>query len=477
MFSTLKGHTDSINAVRFLPDQDIEGDVIISGSVDQSLRIWHSKRGSRLFAASSIVEGVHKGSVNAIATCSGYPSIFASASADGIVAIFSVLYLEARIQVSLLQKIHTTPKFYPLSLALSVLPSPPSALPGLILAVAGSSPSISVYVSPSPSSSFSSQATLSGHENWIRSLSFTSEDQADPESDLILASASQDKYIRLWRIHRGEGMPPAAAGGDTKTIGLTSRLSNKAHKLRIGERDIWSITFEALLMGHEDWIYTAAWRPRTAAEPGIRLLSASADNSISIWAPEESSGIWLTTSRLGEISNYKGASTATGSAGGLWMGLWSPDGNSVVALGKSGSWRHWKRNTGEDRWVQSVGIGGHVKAVTGCSWGKAGGYLLSTGLDQTTRLHSKWVKKPDGGDGSWHEFSRPQIHGYDVNCIANLGGSSFVSGSDEKLLRVFDEPRSIAGVLEKLCGIYEKSKVRFSPFPHSYRPPDCYSAN
>ncbi|RPB00114.1 WD40 repeat-like protein [Choiromyces venosus 120613-1] len=459
VFSTLKGHTDRVNVVRFLPGQSLEKDIIISGSVDQSLRIWRRLENSDSFSLCSVVEGVHKASVNAIATCPRLPSVFASASADGIVAIFSLSSLsEGTLDVKLLQMFSTAPKFYPLAVALSALPSSSSSSsPALVLAVSGSASSVSIYLASSPSSQFSHQATLSGHENWIRCLTFTPEDHSKPESDLILASASQDKYIRLWRIHPGEELPAAAAVGESKTFGLSNRLSNKAHKLRAEGDKVWSVTFEALLMGHEDWIFTAVWRPQTADESGLRLLSTSADNSLSVWAPEESSGIWLTTSRLGEISDHKGASTATGSAGGLWMGLWSPDGKAVVALGKTGSWRLWKHNSQDDRWVQSVGIGGHVKEVMGCSWGKAGGYLLSTGLDQTTRLSAEWIRKNESRS-SWHEFSRPQIHGYDINCIASLGGNKFVSGADEKLLRVFDEPKTIAGLLESLCSIKELSK-------------------
>ncbi|PWW80446.1 WD40 repeat-like protein [Tuber magnatum] len=459
VFSTLKGHTDRVNVVRFLPGQSSAKDIIISGSVDQSLRVWRRLGSSDSFSLCSLVEGVHKASVSAIATCSRLPSVFASASVDGVVAVFSLsIFPQGGLDVKLLQTFSTAPKFYPLALALSVLPSSPSSgPPALILAVSGSASSVSIYLSPSPPSQFSCQATLSGHENWIRSLAFASEDCSNPGSDLILASASQDKYIRLWRIHPGEELPPAAAEGEGKTFGLSNRLSNKAYKLRAEGDKVWSVTFEALLMGHEDWIYTAVWRPQTMDGSGLRLLSTSADNSLSIWAPEESSGIWLTTSRLGEISDYKGASTATGSAGGLWMGLWGPDGKAVVTLGKTGSWRLWKHNSQEGRWVQSVGIGGHVKEAMGCSWERTGGYLLSTGLDQTTRLFAEWIRKNEGVS-SWHEFSRPQIHGYDINCIASLGGNRFVSGADEKLLRVFEEPRTIAELLESLCGIKELSK-------------------
>jgi len=221
-------------------------------------------------------------------------------------------------------------------------------------------------------------------------------------------------------------------------------LSNRAHRFTTQGLD-FSATFEALLLGHEDWIYSTKWR---AVGRKLQLLSASADNSLAIWEPDSTTGVWVTITRLGEISAEKGSTTATGSTGGFWSGLWSPAGQTVACLGRTGSWRLWDHDIEQDRWYQNVGISGHTQAVTGIAWSKEGDYLLSTSSDQTTRLHAKW-KRDD--EESWHEMARPQIHGYDLNCIDSLGTSQFVSGADEKLLRVFSEPRAVANLLRVLC--------------------------
>lgn len=55
--------------------------------------------------------------------------------------------------------------------------------------------------------------SLQGHENWVRSVDFTTYTKDNVESnlafqkhyklkdgDLLLASASQDKYVRLWKM-------------------------------------------------------------------------------------------------------------------------------------------------------------------------------------------------------------------------------------------------------------------------------------
>ncbi|TGZ83087.1 WD40 repeat-like protein [Ascodesmis nigricans] len=448
VYATLKAHTDKVNAVEFLPRRNAHDEIILSGSVDKTLRIW--RRSGAFFDLATTVEGVHKGSINDIATCPEHPELFASTASDGTIAIFKLSITADNITVEHLQTITTMPKYIALTLALSGLPNSESAV---ILVAGGSTNTIFLYTASAPSAEFACQASLTGHENWVRSLSITHEDPRTPTSDLLISSASQDRYIRLWRVHTGEDLPAPTEKSESKTFGFTNQLTNKAHILRFPScpSSVWSVTFEALLMGHEDWIFTSLWNPTPKESADLRLLSCSADNSISVWAEEAQSGTWNPISRFGELSNLKGGSTATGSAGGIWNAIWSPDGNSVAALTKSGAWRVWRYDSTTDRWEPKIGISGHTKDVTSISWARDGGYLLSTSLDQTTRLWAQWTSA--AGTGQWHEFSRPQIHGYDINCIASVGTDRFVSGAEEKLLRVFDEPKAVAEMLKNLCGL------------------------
>lgn len=369
--------------------------------------------------------------------------IVATGAADATIKIWSF----ENDQLQLIQSINTAPKYFPLSLSLSTLGADQDAY---VLASAGTRDVIQILTAETKAEKlqFSLQATLSGHEGWLRSLSFSRETNS-PDSDLLLASASQDKYIRIWRVHQGKELPALAAEGSDPSSGAFmpgKSPSNKAHWLKVAGKD-FSVTFEALLLGHEDWIYSAKWHHHHA-DGKLQLLSASADNSLAIWEADPSSGIWVSMVRLGEISREKGATTATGSTGGFWTGLWSPDGTSVACLGRTGSWRRWQYDVSEDTWRPCVAISGHTKAVTGISWSRDGGFLLSTSADQTTRLHMKWKDA-----GTWHEMSRPQIHGYDLNCVDSLGASQFVSGADEKLMRVFSEPKAVAAMLSRLGGI------------------------
>lgn len=428
LHALLRGHTDTVNAVRFC--RGLDGQLhLLSGSADCTVRIWQPSRTTYTELA---VLSEHAASINTLAVL-GDDGVFATGSADGTIKVWRL----SKDGASLLQSITLKPRFLPLDIGLSRL-----GHDQIVMAVAGTTPSLQIYIGAEGQLALG--ATLTGHEGWVRSLDFVHE-SAEGDGDVLLASASQDKYIRLWRFHRGTELPALKKHDDE--LGAASTLSNKAYYLGHGA-DRHSITFEALLIGHEDWIYTARWH---TGPSGPRLLTASADASLSIWARDAESELWESTVRLGEISATKGATSATGSTGGFWNGLWAPDGNEVVSLGRTGAWRKWALdNTGI--WKQAVGVSGHVKDVKAIAWSGDGAYLLSTGSDQTTRLWAPWQRVDQT---SWHEMTRPQIHGYDLNCIDTLGARQFVSGADEKLLRVFNQPKAVAKLLAAVSGIVD----------------------
>ncbi|KAL2118355.1 hypothetical protein VTJ04DRAFT_8015 [Mycothermus thermophilus] len=445
----ISGHTAHVRAVTFLPRHDDDKALYLAtGGDDKQLRLWSINAG---LGTASCVQSIeeHAEPINCIASLS-YPAssnaarrILVTGAADATVKVWTF----DGSQLTLIQTIKTPRRFMPLAVALYGLEDG-----GLLLAVAGTTNAIHIFtaspVDATASPEFTPQATLPGHENWIRSLDFVRE-KPEGDSDILLASASQDKYIRLWRIHQGTALSALNASGLALTTDALT-LSNKIHKISAGATK-YCIMFEALLLGHEDWIYTARWN--RAADGRLQLLSASADNSLAVWESDPGSGIWITVARLGEISREKGATTATGSIGGFWTGLWSPEGTTVITLGRTGSWRRWDYDAAEDMWKQTFAVTGHTRSVTGISWSPDGSYLLSTSSDQTTRLHAPWLTGPSvGSSPSWHEMSRPQIHGYDLNCISTLGPTSFVSGADEKLKRVFTEPRAVARLLNRLSG-------------------------
>ncbi|KAI4207348.1 MAG: hypothetical protein LQ346_000597 [Caloplaca aetnensis] len=433
----LNGHTDDVTVVKFFSPAEGWPNLLLSGSADRTIRLWQNDPISdNVHITVGVLEG-HASSINCIDTVHER-QVLASGSADATIKIWKLDFVNNRCEIRLLQTIQTRPKCLPLTIALAAF-----GPDDLLLAAAGTKADIYIYAGSI--GSVNHQATLSGHEGWIRSLAITA-GQNQQGGDFLLASASQDKYIRLWRFCLSPGSTRNKNEDVNRSVDYESLLSNKTHKLETPTISC-SITFEALLLGHDDWIYTVQWKQSAG---GLRLLSASADSSLAIWDHDEGSGVWLCTTRLGEISALKGSTTATGSTGGFWVGLWSPDGQSVVSLSRTGSWRVWNYDGDLQRWMQGLGVSGHTRSVLDIAWAKNGSYLLSTGSDQTTRLHAQRI---DGQHGSWREFGRPQIHGYVLNCIDTIGELQFVSGADEKLLRVFDEPKATAQLLQRFCGI------------------------
>ena len=54
---------------------------------------------------------------------------------------------------------------------------------------------------------------------------------------------------------------------------------------------------------------------------------------------------------------------------------------------------------------------------------------------------------------SWYEIARPQVHGYAMQCLVMVHRYRYVSGADEKVIRVFDAPNNFIDNFCNICGI------------------------
>ncbi len=343
---------------------------------------------------------------------------------------------------------------------------------------------------------------LEGHEDWIRCLSFTNfpsrdDSSSDDKEDLMLASGSQDGFIRLWRVARlietgvqgyeveeemmvqpeavddnglndqmlddfERRMTGDVAGG-SGTSGQ-NQLSTKAHIVRVDDSHKYGISLEALLIGHEGWISNLHWSPSTLSKtnPAFsipQLLSTSADNSMIIWSPEETSSVWYARNRFGEMSG-KGL----GLFGALWTVVPQKEGVAeigVIANGWNGGFHRWisipdKENQEHEQYNPAWAITGHALAIKDMTWDPASEYLISVSTDQTTRIHASCRPSAQPNRAKrWGELGRPQIHGYDMTCVAPLSRTRFISGADEKVVRVFDAPRGYVASMSAL-GVTEE---------------------
>ncbi|KAG0000833.1 Elongator subunit elp2 [Entomortierella chlamydospora] len=500
--ATLQGHSARVNCVTFLNrghELDQKNVAIVSGSADKTARIWKKTNGNddeTSWICSAVLEG-HTGSVVTIGVVRARSihdngkDLLATGSGDGTIKIWERKEIDdTKDEVTCIQTIQVGKK-YAQSIAISYLPN--TTVP--IMAVGSTDNRISIYVMQS--NQFDKVLSLQGHDNWVRSLdfaTFTKEGNTvslrDPtdsvvsgnashhhtlqDGDLLLASGSQDKYIRIWRISAVDKTESANAEEDsakTESEGALTQdmlrsleemsksgaqLSTKAHLIDVvldsAETKRFSVIFEALLLGHDDWVYTINWQPPTLLNgkyhQPMSLLSASTDKSMMIWKPDEATGVWINNTQVGEVG---------GNTIGFYGGQFGSDGRWILAYGYNGAFHIWKNEGNEigDRWVPQVPASGHYASVQGLTWDPTQSYLVSVSLDQTARLFSPWKhtdEKTGAAVSTWHEIARPQIHGYDAQCITFSDKWTFVSGSDEKVLRVFDAPQTFVRSLAQLTG-------------------------
>ncbi|MGH0135432.1 UNVERIFIED_CONTAM: hypothetical protein FKN15_008041 [Acipenser sinensis] len=94
-------------------------------------------------------------------------------------------------------------------------------------------------------------------------------------------------------------------------------------------------------------------------------------------------------------------------------------------------------------------VGGNTLGFYGCQMSPDGSMILAHAFHGALHL---WYQDPSK-EVTWHEISRPQIHGYDMQCFAMVGRFQFVSGADEKVLRVFSAPRNFVENFSNISGL------------------------
>ncbi len=143
----------------------------------------------------------------------------------------------------------------------------------------------------------------------------------------------------------------------------------------------------------------------------------------------------------------------SGNKNAFFNAKFSPSGKNILAYCYNGSACLYTRvvsSQHEYQYKQTFLQSGHFQEVTDISWSSQSQYLTTCSLDQTSRTYSEWT-----ANNSWHEVSRSQIHGYDINSIANLPVKSnvadlIVCGADEKIIRVLEPPAVFVNMLNGL---------------------------
>lgn len=266
-------------------------------------------------------------------------------------------------------------------------------------------------------------ASLDGHRDWIRGLSFSA-----PESTgtFRLASASKDGTARVWRVER--------AGTDChdEFDVHTARV-----KAQLGHSKYYFIA-EALLDEHTAAVHSVEFGGDGEASSGSHLLTSSMDCSVALWRKGDEH--WESAARFGLM----GGSSAH--ALGFFGASFARERcDEVLGHNFAGALHCWRTvDVDEDRSVEFLARsapGGHFGAVMDLAWEPRGRYLLTCSVDKTSRIFTEVEEK---GERRFVEWARPQVHGHAMFAAAfcNESGRKYVSGGEERMLRMFEAPSS-----------------------------------
>lgn len=214
----------------------------------------------------------------------------------------------------------------------------------------------------------------------------------------MLASCSQDTYIRIWRVTETHDL-----------VSNTEELKLEGNLFTIAGKVSYMVTLETILLGHDDWVYSVHWQPAikvagsTSPIQPLSLLSVSMDKTMIVWVPDPNTGTWLDQVRMGDVG---------GNTLGLYGGVFGPSGDIIIGHGYQGAFHIWQREEDKLKWKPLTAPSGHFSPVQvsytvhvhvqlhmqvymylqDISWEpNEGRYLISVSSDQTTRLHAPWV--------------------------------------------------------------------------------------
>ncbi|XP_055626523.1 elongator complex protein 2 [Toxorhynchites rutilus septentrionalis] len=432
IIQTLSGHKARVNTVKKLNAHSNETSVdLISGSDDATCILWNTR--DALQPIKHRLQGHTKGITHVAAIYQHENLTVATGSVDSSIK----LWRNDGQAFKCFQTIDLKTSF---CFALKFLQLPGSEC--LMLAYASDNDAINLCTVSNDE--FVPVEKLTGHSDWVRGLDCV--EDVDSE-DLLLASSSQDSFIRLWRISKREHIEAQKSFEEfsaDEDIVLEERVFSVTHQ---GSSFFYALSLESVLQGHEGWVYGVHFHKQGS---NLRLLSSSIDKTLIVWAPSES-GIWFESVRVGEVG---------GGSLGFYGGKMSPDGRAILGHGFQGSLHLWHQDKADDKlWTPGIIVGGHFESVRDLTWEPEGQFLVTLSADQTTRIHAGW-KRDDANESTqtWHEIARPQVHGYDMQCLCMLSRYRFASGAEEKIVRIFQAPGNYVENLRQLCGITSDSE-------------------
>jgi WD40 repeat protein len=429
--SICKGHSHWVRSIAFSPD----GQKFASGSDDQTVRIWDIKSGKCI----STLEG-HSGCVRSV-TFSHDGKLLASGSEDGTVKIWDV---------DAAKSLKTLTGHVGKVWSVAFSPIPPTPLikggEGGILVSGGEDNTIKIWEVDTGEC----RKTLTGHENWVRSVAFSAD-------GLRIVSGADDNAVKVWDVYTSKcdltlqghenwvrsvafstDGQEIVSGGDDNTVRVWNAQTGQCQSILYGhDNRVWSVAFSldgrriasgsddqtvrtwdaqtgqclTKVGGYSNWILSVAFSPT-----GQYLASGGEDKMVRIWDIRDIHHPQITTTLRGHTSR-------------IWSVAFSPDGQLLASGSDDHSIRIWDLKssggkqclqvlTHHDHWIRSVVF-------------SPDGQLLASGSDDHT------VRIWDIHQGIQHKIL--QGHTNWVRSVTfSPNGQLLASGSDDHTIRIWD---------------------------------------
>jgi elongator complex protein 2 len=300
--------------------------------------------------------------------------------------------------------------------------------------------------------SFTFLNSFKGHEDKVKTLDSVvvkTGSAENAEEVALIASGSKDSYVRVWRV----------------TEKLTDKIQQEFIKKNIYKIGAHFCHLESVLHSHSDAVSSVQWAfyggDKSQSEDNLVLLSSSFDFSVQIWQREIQSKVWMNVVRLGQLGGNKNS---------FFGAKFNSDTKKILSCTFTGCFYLWEQKETFRDWEPICAVTGHSRHVSDLSWGNNSDFIVSTSLDQTSRIYAPWNNPLLRGGQSWHEVSRAQVHGYDINAIKFLSMASkktekddnrnlcslLVCGADEKILRLLEPPAHFVNTIN----YFTDSKLR-----------------
>ncbi len=369
----LRGHSDSVNSVSFSPD----GSRIVSGSSDNSIKLWDAATGAELRTLTG-----HSDSVLSV-SFSPDGSRIVSGSSDKTIKLWDAATgAELRTLTGHSDSVN------------SVSFSPDGAR----IVSASNDNTIKVW----DAATGAELRTLTGHSENVWSVSFS------PDEARIV-SGSLDGTIKVWDAATGVAL--RTFSGHSQAVNSVS-FSPDGQRIVSGSFDetikLWDATTGAelrTLTGHSDTVWSVSFSP-----DGQRIVSGSFDNTIKLW--DATTGAELRT--------------LTGHSDAVLSVSFSPDGQWIVSGSDDKTIKLWDAA----KRAELHNLAGHSLAVTSVSFSRDGQRIVSGSHDKTIKL---W-------DAVTGAEQRTLIgHSGTVMSVSfSPDGQRIVSGSHDETIKLWD---------------------------------------